>query len=898
MQRSVLSLPLLLAALLFASGTAQAAPRTKTPAPPDRIEVSPSEIRLEGKRAYRQILVTGYFRGEPRDLTHTATFTPGRGRIAAVREGRVIPLRDGRETLTIRYGGSMVKTHVVVTGCAKPDPIQFKFETLAILTKQGCATGSCHGSPHGKGGFSLSLFGYDPEIDRISLTRDGFNRRINVMEPGESLMLKKPLLELSHVGGKRLRKTDAGYSILNRWIYEGANVDLPAVECTKITVTPAGGRILRVQNGTRAEQQISVLATYSDGAVRDVTAIATYESSHPSVATVDADGLITGKGRGQAAISVRYLDKLQSVLTTVVENVPGFTWKPVSENNFIDRLVDAKLKQLQYLPSEGCTDDVFLRRVSLDVTGQLPPLERTRRFLTDRDPMKRARLVDELLETEEFARFQALKKADLMRVSPRRLKDGHAETFALWLQNAMRTNMPYDRFARAILTAAGDTEKVPAANYFVAIPSIEERTEMTSQLFLGSRVECARCHNHPFENWTMRDYYRIAAVFARTQADSDTVRLAGTGESLHPTTKEKMLPWGLTSGQPEPADRRGSFADWLTRPENPLFARVEVNRIWADLMGRGIVEPVDDFRSSNPPSNAPLLDALAQEFIRSGYDRKHILRLICNSRTYQRTGRTNRFNATDESLFSHARLRQLTAEQLQDAIAFTNQVLPRPGTEDPQTAGLAKQIAARATALEPGYADWLAHGTAEVQPAPPNQGRKRTGRKLGEAVTALLKIPPEKRTDAQNHRLHTLYLDEDPEYHTLQLQHERITLRLDYATQRPYPASSEFTTTFGQPLRETACTCERQASPTLLQALELLNGGTAYRMAQEGATRYEKLPDDRLIEDLYLSGLCRFPTVQERAIARQYLAKGKDRHAAITDLVWAFVNLREFLFQH
>ncbi|HLK56123.1 MAG TPA: DUF1553 domain-containing protein, partial [Chthonomonadaceae bacterium] len=524
-----------------------------------------------------------------------------------------------------------------------------------------------------------------------------------------------------------------------------------------------------------------------------------------------ANGLVTGLARGQAAISVRYLDKLQSVPITVVEDVPGFAWNNPPEANFVDRLVDAKLKQLRYLPSETCSDPEFLRRVSLDLTGLLPPPERTRPFLQDRSSDKRSRLIDVLLETEEFARFQALKQADLMRVAPARLKEGRADLFARWLVDTVRKNTPYDQVVREILTASGDTRQVAPANYFLAIPTTEERTEMTTELFMGSRLECSKCHNHPFENWTMRDYYRIGAVFARTQANNGMVQPARSGESVLPTTGETMTPWELPKGeQPQDAeDRRVRFADWLTRPGNPYFARVEVNRLWADLMGRGIVEPVDDFRSSNPPANAPLLDALAQEFERSGYDRKHILRLICNSRTYQRSSRTNKFNATDETLCSHARVRLLTAEQMQDALGLATRTLAYPAA-----------------------------------PADPKESR------------------------------------------------------MQYATQRPYPEHSEFTVTFGQPQRDTACACERQRAPTLLQALELLNGGTAYRMAQSGAGRYAPLEDDRLVEELYLSALCRFPTEQERAIARTYLKRGGNRDSAIMDLVWAVVNMQEFLFQH
>jgi len=776
------------------------------PATPDRLEVFPPQVILDSRRASRQLVVTGQVNGIERDLTREVTYQSAAPKVALVKNGRVLPVSSGKTTLTLRYAGRALQVPVTVTAFELPEPIRFKFETLPVLTKQGCASGSCHGSPHGKGGFALSLFGYDPRIDQISLTRDGFNRRINVLEPEESLILKKPLLEVPHVGGKRLRKTDAAYGVLRNWVYEGSRTDLPATDCERIEIRPGASRVLRAPY---LKQQVSVLAYFTDGTTRDVTPIATFESSQPTVASVDADGLIAGHGRGQAAISIRYLDQLESFYVTVVEDVPGFVWKPVPVHNWIDTLVNAKLRQLQYLPAPTCTDQVFLRRVYLDLTGLLPSTEATRKFLADPASDKRARLVDALLDTEEFARFWALKKADLMRVSPKRLKDGSADGFASWLVQATRSNMPYDRFAREILTAAGDAKQVAPANYFLAIPTVEERTEMTTQLFLGSRVECAKCHNHPFERWTMRDYYSIAAVFARTQAAKNEVRVASAGETLNPSTKETMRPWGMTADQLRShgqADRRIFFAEWLTKPGNPLFARVEVNRIWADLLGRGIVNPVDDFRSSNPPAIVSLLDRLAKEFEGHGYDRKHMIRLICNSQTYQRSTDTNRFNASDEALFTHARVRLLTAEQLKDAIAVATRSLPA--------------------------------------------------------------VP---EADAQRSR---------------------------YATQRPFPESSSFTVAFGQPQRDTACTCERQTSPTLLQALELLNGGSAYTTVQSGAAQYAPLDNDRLIEELYVAALCRRPSEKERGTARRYLEKTANRSEAVTDLVWTLVNTQEFLFQH
>lgn len=1007
------------------------------PALPDaeRIEANVSEIKLDSRRAYRQLVVTGFFNGAARDVTQSATYRIANEKIARVQKGRVLPLSNGSTRLTIAFGNKTLTMPISVSRFAESEPIRFKSETIAALTKQGCSAGSCHGSPHGKGGFSLSLFGYDPRVDKVSLVRDGFNRRLDMMQPEQSLMLKKPLLEVSHGGGKKLRKTDTAYHVLRSWIYEGANIDLPDIECERIAIFPGAARVLKAPFRT---QQMSVLAYFSDGSVRDVSALASYESSHPAIAEVDADGLITGKTRGQAAISVRYLNALQSLYVTVIEDVKGFQWNNPVEINWIDKLVNEKLKQLQYLPSGTCRDDEFLRRVYLDLTGLLPPPEKTRAFLKENAPDKRAKLIDALLDSEEFARFQSLKKADLMRVSPKRLKDGRAELFARWLTERVRQNTPYNQWSQAILTASGDTRKEAPANYYLAIDDEKERAEMTSQIFMGSRIECARCHNHPFENWTMRDYYSITAVFARTRSAKGEIKLLNAGETSLPNSGERMKPWGLSDENTQAQiDRRALFASWLTKSDNPLFARVEVNRIWADLIGRGIVEPVDDFRSSNPPSNVPLLDALAAEFVKSHYDRKHIIRLICNSQTYQRTTQTNAFNTTDETLFSHARVRLLSAEQMRDAVRLATRSLPSAQTIEPRLQELKQQVEVRRAELENNYQTWLNGAQNEAAQLPqwaggwfvagpfthrdfnkaleqplapetfpidlkarfeegnakagwqlrpewedgpknnliadnnqvhylyrrlysaktqtievqidaderarlwlngkeisgkPFQGNRKFTLKLepgdnallikivnggGEASLAfragdtfknkinlpphaleILATPANKRSDEQKLLLHEAYFKADGKLTNLNNQITRLDYRYDYATQRPYPEESTFATAFGQPQRETACTCERQNSPTLLQALELLNGNVAQEAAANGAAQYIKFSDDQLIEELYLSALSRLPTAREIATAKSFLAKTPDRKTAITDLIWTVTNTREFLFQH
>ncbi|WP_395141975.1 DUF1553 domain-containing protein [Armatimonas sp.] len=947
----------------------------------ERIVVTPPSVSLSSARDARQVVVTGFFGGTARDLTEKATLTTGNPKVARlVGLSKIAVVGDGKTNITVSVAGKRFVIPVTVSGAKKPDPVRFAFEAVPILTKQGCASGSCHGSPHGKGGFSLSLFGYEPKIDRIALTRDGFSRRVNTLEPAESLILKKPTLAIPHVGGKRLRVGDARYTTLNQWIAEGAEVGIPQASVIKIEVTPGGRRVLEAPY---KNQQLSVIAEFTDGTQRDVTALATYETSHPSVASVDADGKITGKSRGFAAVSVRYLDKVQALDLTVVEPRKAFAWKPQPENNPIDALVNARLQQLQCLPARTCSDTEFLRRVSLDLTGLLPSITLTRAFLADKVPGKRGKLIDGLLASEEFARFWALKKADLMRVSPRHLTPEQAGRFSRWLVDATRENLPYDKLANAILTATGSTEQSPAASYFLAIPTPEERTELTAQVFLGSRIECAKCHNHPFENWTMRDYYKIAAVFARTEAKKNKITLATTGEVKHPTTGENMEPWAKTSSPTE--DRRTAFASWLTTPQNPFFARVEANRIWAELTGRGIVEPVDDFRSSNPPSNPQLLDWLTQEFVKSGFDRKKLIRLICQSQTYQRVAVAP--SAADETLFSHAKVRLLTAEQLQDAIGATTGTLALASSLPGQLAALGMQLVQQDAALETEYPSWLATHTERVKTLPlwqstwQDSGMPRTEIHEGleyhfeeterqtraltrtihsdtaRTVSVRLKISDQGKLELNGKAIggnlkkdspitlelipgenkitlrltgdnlffswklnestgdlsspliealrsgdavpiHAFYLAGDSKRTELLRQISVLEDRVAYATQRPWPEQTAFTKTFGQPARETACTCERRQTPTLLQALELLNGKTSYESVARGAARYANLTDAQLIEDLYLIALSRFPSERERTIASAFLKRPEqNRAAAVTDLLWTVVNTQEFLFQ-
>jgi hypothetical protein len=463
--------------------------------------------------------------------------------------------------------------------------------------------------------------------------------------------------------------------VLRDWIAQGCKLDdADTAECKKIEVYPKSRELHR----KNAAQQLLVLAHFADGSVRDVSKLADYLSSDDAVATVDADGLVSGAERGETTVLVRYLDKTATSALTFLEEVPGFKWTNPAEANFIDKIVFEKLKRMQIVPSDVCSDEEFVRRAYLDVIGLLPTIEETKRFLADKRSDKRAALVDELLARPEYSSYWALKWADLLRIRKAKVSDAGVFKFHQWLERAVRENMPYDVFAKALLTGSGSTLSNPPANFYRTAADVNDCTETASQLFLGVRMQCAKCHNHPFEKWTQDNYYGIAAFFTRVQRkkspmeDDLVVWSARSGEITQPRTGKTMQPWAPQHGDfenlPAGEDRRNAFVGWLVSPGNPYFAKVEANRIWGHLLGRGIVEPVDDFRDSNPAAHPALLDALARNFVQHGYDRKYLVRTILNSRVYQLSSRSNEFNRQDVKYFSHARTRMLTAEQLLDAV--------------------------------------------------------------------------------------------------------------------------------------------------------------------------------------------------------------------------------------
>jgi hypothetical protein len=643
---------------------------------PVSLRVTPESTTLESPLQRTQFVVTGvYADGSVRDLTHAASYQLENPTIGKLEAGLLTPLADGLSPLQIQAGPLSARATVQVSGQSAPEKIRFLTGTLAALSKNGCNSGGCHGAPSGKGGFALSMVAFDPDSDKTSLTRDLFGRRINQAEPESSLLLRKPLMETAHRGGLKLTKTDDAYRILVEWIRQGCHFDSPTTpRVTGISIGPETHRTLRAPAST---QQLRVTATFSDSTTRDITRLAMFSSSDEAAATVSEHGLITAIKPGNTAISVRFLEHVETFHLTAIKDVPGFQWDAPKPANAIDESVFALLQRLQIPLSPACSDGEFIRRASLDVTGLLPDPAETRAFLADPALDKRAKLVDRLLASPDFARFWAFRWGDLLRIAPATVSEPGTHKYNEWLVDAWERNVPYDEFARTLLTAQGSTLENPPANFFRTTANTAEATEMTAQIFLGARIQCAKCHNHPFERWTQDNYYGLSAFFDRLQRRKGNrnnemfIFTARRGETTQPRTSKTMPPWVPGQGElqiPSDSDRITAFAEWLTRPENPFFARVEANRIWSQLMGRGIVEPIDDFRDSNPPSNPELLNALSKILVESRFNRKQLIRSILNSQTYQRSARTLELNRDDERFFSHARRQILSAEQLLDAV--------------------------------------------------------------------------------------------------------------------------------------------------------------------------------------------------------------------------------------
>ena len=595
-------------------------------------------------------------------------------------------------------------THSVSAATADERRVTFLRDVMPILNNAGCTAGACHGSAKGKNGFKLSLRGYDAEFDYRALLFEVSGRRFDRAVPEASLMLAKPTMRVPHEGGQRFAEGSEAFETIVEWISQGAPFGDPAADSVaRIEVEPT--EILLPEPGR--DQALRVVAHYGDGSTRDVSGVAVVESNSTSTAKIEEGGIVRGERVGEAAIMVRYEGKFTTVPLTVLNPAPGFAWKQLPQHNFIDKHIDAKLKRLKIQPSEVARDEVFLRRVYLDLIGIPPTPEQARAFLGDPDSSraKRARLIEDLVGSGPYVDYWSLKWGDLLQSNRKHLGEKGMWAFRQWIRDAIATNEPYDDFVRELLTSVGSTFQSPAANFFRVNDDPKLAMETTTQLFLGVRMVCAQCHDHPFERWTQNQYFQLAAFFSAVgmkpgfDSDEQIVYLKREdSDFLHPKTNKPVEPEYLlaSAGMPEIAsygDSRAALAEWLTSEKNPYFGKAIANRVWSYFFGRGIIEPVDDIRGSNPPVNPALMDALEEDFIRSGFDLQHLVRTIVSSRTYQSAMETNEWNAGDSINFSHFEPRRLAAESLLDAMTiatgsrpdfpevpddFTAQQLPDP----------------------------------------------------------------------------------------------------------------------------------------------------------------------------------------------------------------------------
>lgn len=782
----------------------------------DQLQVFPAAISLtSGRDTQRAIVLRRQADGSTEDVTALATFTASDPQIFRVESGRIHPLADGGSRLQIRVGDTAAEIPVNVTDSAVHPDLNFRSEVLATLTKAGCNSGKCHGAASGKDGFRLSLFGYDPAGDQYRLTREIPGRRVNVSAPDRSLLIQKALGNVDHTGGQCVQEDSPELQTLLTWIQTGAPAD-PETAAVPLRLRVYPEEAIFPQKG--GTQQLLVMAEFSDGTDRDVTDLAVFLSNNDAAAGVNAGGVVTANGSGSAFILARF-DQFTEGTAIIVRPGTEYRFPDITPVNDVDRLVFARWQNLHLLPSEICSDDVFLRRAAIDLTGRLPSPEELRAFQADPAADKRSRMIDQLLESPDFTELWVMRWAELLQI---RTSNGVSPKGLLlydrWLRERVRAGVTIDQIVKELLPATGGTFDNPATSYYQTETTPQLLAENVAQSFLGTRIQCAQCHNHPFDRWTMDDYYGFASFFSQVgykQAqDPREIMIfnAATGGLKHPVGDRDAVPTFLGAGTavlPAGADYREVLAAWLPSPANPAFARNLANVVWSHFFGMGIVEPVDDVRVSNPPSNPALLQYLGEKLSRDGYDIKPLVREICNSRTWQLSTQRNDSNRLDERHFSHGKVRRMRAEVLLDCIS---------------------QVTATADDFR-----GLPAGSRAIQIA-----------------------------DGQT-----------PNY---------------------------FLSTFGRSTRATACSCEVKISPTLSQALHLLNGETTSGKIAEGQLieRLLQQHDDPLtvVRELYVRCLSREPSQAELEKIQARLEEQGDLQQSLTDLFWALLNSNEFVFNH
>ena len=668
----------------------KAAPTESAPLPkPGEVRTltaTPDRIALTGSDAAQQLVITATLTNDRlQDLTGDVEFAAGDPKLIQVSKGgRVLPLPSGRTEITVRYGGRETRVPVETKSIEDNLPINFANQIVPIFTKLGCNGGGCHGKASGQNGFKLSLLGFEPDVDFNALVKEGRGRRLLPAAPDHSLLLLKATGQMAHGGGKRMDIISDEYKLVRRWIAAGTpygQEDDPYV--TSISVYPSQ-RVLTRQN----KQQLAAYAHYSDGSIEDITRRAQYDSNDAEVAVVDNDGLVRSLAlSGQAAIMARYQGQVTVFRATVPLGVPVPEYK-FEPKTLVDRYTAAKWKQLGIMPSELCADDEFIRRASIDITGTLPTPAQLQAFTADSDPAKRDKLIDSLVDSPEHSFFFANKWADVLRVKRGNNVNRAYGTFVFhdWIRQAIASDKPYDEFAREIIAAVGDETKCPPVVWYKDLQTADQFVDNASQVFLGTRLQCAQCHHHPYERWSQDDYWGLAAFFGRLgrknvpvaglsiqnqQQQRQVFFTKATGSVINKRTQKAAVLRTL-GGEPmnvdADSDPRQKLVDWLADTKNPFFSKAVVNRYWAHFFNRGIVDPLDDMRVTNPPSNPELLDALASDFVEHKFSLKHLVRTICKSRTYQLSSVPNDLNKHDKQAYARYYPRRMGAEVLFDAV--------------------------------------------------------------------------------------------------------------------------------------------------------------------------------------------------------------------------------------
>jgi hypothetical protein len=784
-----------------------------------KIEARPASIQFKTPFDYSQLIVTAQLKsGDKVDITRLAKVESPPNLVKVSETGLIRPTADGSGKLKISISGQALEVPVQISGQKANYDVSFVRDIMPVLSKVGCNAGTCHGAAQGKNGFKLSLRGYDPIFDHLALTDDIEGRRFNRAAPEQSLMLLKPTGAAPHQGGVLFNESDHRYLLIKQWISQGVKLDSNSARVTKIEIYPRSPVIPLIG----MKQQLAVTATYSNGSVRDVSNEAFIETSNKDVATVDKNGLVSTERRGEATMLARYEGVYDATTLVVMGDRGGFVWQPASQFNFIDKLVDEKLQQMKILPSGLCSDEEFIRRVYIDLVGLPPRAEEVRAFVTDARPgqLKRNELVDRLIASPDFVEQWTNKWSDLLEVNRKFLGEPGAKALRDWIHKAIADNMPYNKFVYSILTASGSNVENPPASYYKVQRTPDAVMENTTQLFLAIRFNCNKCHDHPFERWTQDQYYQLAAYFAQIDRKEDAKykgqKVGGTdveaaaplvevisdtnkGDVKHERTgviTPPKFPYTY-GGIPDATQgtRREKLARWITSKDNPYFAKSYVNRLWGYMLGVGIIEPVDDIRAGNPPTNPKLLDRLTEEFIQNNFNFRHILQLICKSRVYQESIVTNKWNQDDDLNYSHALVRRLPAEVLYDAI----------------------QRATGSVSRLPGLAP---------------------GARAAQLIDSSAEVP------------------------------------------------SGFLGLFGKPPRESSCECERSGSMMLGPVLNLVNGPIIADAVKDPDNRLSKLvtgekDDAKVVEEMFLSILCRKPTAAELAAGIKTVQGAADEHTRL-----------------